>query len=613
MKPKIILTSIVLCFLLEGYSQSSTTPWQTKNVEMDCINMPAPAKSVFKTFNASDIKFSTGHLEGGNIVVKNGVGWNNLQRGDGGWLAKEVKFICEEGAIRTIFNMKIDDNRNGAWDKLMRLEVFDLTENRVLTSLDIERNYFREQGKFQNLILYTDLKGHHQHEIEARVWYLGKAGIQLHQISFLIDKFEQGLPVIQNQSSASTEHIKKLMAKAFDGLGFSKNSYEAPNMNDLIYVNNYYIAWIDQTGYYGKMNGLWQLNDKKGSALDFIDSQKVNGRIVNFLAVAEDGDGKWPDSYMGAEHYEIPSYTKEDNDNASTVEKGITNWYALNEANPIVGRGDKGPIMWWTCCAGAMNNKQSFAQVNLPYEYRQDNKSLQIQYYGALVKSSDADGNYDGDRCHSNYLFYDNLRYPLYLKVGFLFYKDKPYFDRTYQIFNPEGNIALPPFSFMAIIGGLVVSKTPATIAWKKKLFAYIQSYTNPYTADTSATKQARLKKLAELNGKWLELDLPTAVDVIKGFPGPHSSYTVCEGNNFELGKSFYHSVYYIGTPHINASSSVGICDCVVHGGWEIGGGVINGNFTIAPGKSSVTAVRRMGFPQGEPLKDDKLESKEQK
>jgi hypothetical protein len=611
---KIIMISILGCVAITGYSQISTMPWQAKSLELDCMSVPVLSKSVVKTFNASNIKNTTGHIEGDNIVVKNGVDWNNLQRGDGGYLAKDVKFICEdEGSLRTIFNIKIDDNRNGVWDKVMRLEVFDHTENIMLTSMDIERNYFREQGKFQNLILYTDLKGRSQHEIEARVWYLGKAGLQLHQISLLMDKFEQGLPVIQNQSSSSTEHIKKLLAQAFDGLGFSKNSYEAPNANDMIYVNDYYMAWIDQTGYYGKMNGLWQLNNKKGNALNFLDNQKVNGRVTNFLAVAEDGDGKWLNSYMGAEHYEIPSYTKEDNDNATTVERGISNWYALNEANPMLGMGGTGPIMWWSCCSGVMNDKQSFAQINLPSEYTQNGNSLQIQYYGALVKSSDADGVYDGDRCQSNFLFYNNIRYPLYLKVGFIFHKDKPYFDRTYQMYNPVGNVALPGYSFMSVIGGMVVSKTPATIAWKKDLFAFIQSNTNLNTTDSFIIKQIQQKKLSEVNGKWVELYYPTDKDIIKGFPAPNSCYTISAEKKFELGKSFYHSVYYIGKPHIGARASVGICDCVVHGGWEIGGGVINGNFTLEPGALSIMAVRRMGFPQGEPIYDDKLESKEQK
>lgn len=513
---RITLTSIVLCFVTMVYSQSSTIPWQTKNIEMDCIDVPVLAQSVIKTFNASDIKFTTGHIEGDNITVKNGVGWNNLQRGDGGYLAKGVKFICENGGtLRTIFNMKIDDNGTGVWDKVMKLEIFDHTENIMLTSMDVERNYFREQDKFQNLILYTDLKGRNQHEIEARVWYLGKAGIQLHQISFLIDKFEQGLPAIQNQSTASTEHIKKLIAQALDGLGFSKSNYDAPNANDLIYVNDYYLAWIDQTGYYGKMNGLWQLNSKKGNALDFLDNQKVKGRVTNFLAVAEDGNGKWLNSYMGAEHYEIPSYAKEDDDNATTVEKGISNWYALNEANPMLGMGGTGPIMWWVCCSGVMNNKQAFAQINLPIEYRANTDSLQINYMGALVKSSDADGTYNGDRCYTNLLFYNNIRYPVYLRVGYKFYKNKPYFDRTYQIFNPKGNVAIPANTYWALIGGLVVSKTEGKIEWKQKLFNYIQSNTNTHITDTAT--QAKLIEIAKLNGTWLDLNKPTDVDYMRG------------------------------------------------------------------------------------------------
>ena len=67
-----------------------------------------------------------------------------------------------------------------------------------------------------------------------------------------------GLPVIYDLSQAPQEHVNTLIRRAIDGLGIQDES--APQIQDKIFVNRFYIAWIDETGFYGKINGLWLLN-----------------------------------------------------------------------------------------------------------------------------------------------------------------------------------------------------------------------------------------------------------------------------------------------------------------------------------------------------------------
>src|SRR3954470_12456368 len=62
------------------------------------------------------------------------------------------------------------------------------------------------------------------------------------------------MPLIHNASGASDAHVLDLTQAALNGLGFS--GPEGPNQDDRVFVGRYYLAWIDQTGFYGKMNGL---------------------------------------------------------------------------------------------------------------------------------------------------------------------------------------------------------------------------------------------------------------------------------------------------------------------------------------------------------------------
>ena len=66
------------------------------------------------------------------------------------------------------------------------------------------------------------------------------------------------LPRIHDFSGASSEHVTQLVIRALEGLGLDEES--GPNELDRVFVGLWYIAWIDETGFYGKINGLWTLN-----------------------------------------------------------------------------------------------------------------------------------------------------------------------------------------------------------------------------------------------------------------------------------------------------------------------------------------------------------------
>ena len=112
----------------------------------------------------------------------------------------------------------------------------------------------------------------------------------------------------------------------------------------LWFVGAYYVAWIDRTGFVGKMNGLWRLNGASGDALDFVIFE--GDRPVNFFIVGENGQGEWPAGYPGSEHAEFPNTTPEPNDNPACADGDWCNQYAHEEASDITD----GDIPWWSAC-----------------------------------------------------------------------------------------------------------------------------------------------------------------------------------------------------------------------------------------------------------------------
>ena len=279
------------------------------------------------------------------------------------------------------------------------------------------------------------------------------------------------------------------------------------------------------------------------------------------------------------------------------VEKGISNWYTINEANLNLGTGGTGHIPWWTCCSGQMNNKQSFEQMNPPSEFETQEGQLRINYLAPVTKGVDADGNYDGDRCQANLLFYNNIRYPVYMKLGYTFYDDKPYWDRTYQVYNPQGNPTLPVNTFWAVIHGVLITKVPNSIEWKKELFANIY----PNTAGMHIQGNMVPKET------WSILDTGTETDLIGGLGALNSSFTISNNMSFDAGHSFFYGINTelkepIKIGHIG---NISFCKCVVHGNWEIGGGMLDNSYPIKGGQLSKLVTRRFGFPQGQIIKFD--------
>ena len=82
--------------------------------------------------------------------------------------------------------------------------------------------------------------------------------------------FDPALPRIHDHSGAPAGRVLALVRAALAGLGFDPARGEGPNPDDRVFVGRHYLAWIDQTGFYGKMNGLWTLNGAEGEALDFV-------------------------------------------------------------------------------------------------------------------------------------------------------------------------------------------------------------------------------------------------------------------------------------------------------------------------------------------------------
>lgn len=589
-----LFTSVFVNYI-SAQSKSSIYD-NTKKYEINGMSIPISSPSIVKEFDAKSLTHDVGFQTNTGWSVLNGKNWTNLQRGDGGFLARGAYMhSSRKGGVRALFRLKIDSNEKGVWDKILRLELYDSITNTVVSQQTIERNYFTASDRYQNFILHASFDERMTQHLEARVWYFGKAGVELEKIVFIVDTPELGIPNIINKSSADEKHCRKLIDRAISGLGFS--GLEGPNANDLIFINDYYLVWIDQTGYYGKMNGLWLLNNEKGEKLNFHSFDKSNKRVTNFLTVAEEGKGQWPKSYMGAEHFEIPTFIKEDNDESTPVESGISNWYTLNEANLILGTGGTGRIPWWTCCSGIQNNKQSFYQINPVLDVDIKDGSLSLNYLAPITKGVDADGTYDGDRCQANMLFYNNIRYPVYMKLGYTFYSDKPYFDRTYSIYNPESNFNLPANTFWAIIHGILITKTPNSIEWKKNLFSYI----NPSKPGIIINGTE-----AQLNS-WSKLDVDTEADLIGGLAAEQSSFTISDNQSYERGHSFYFGFHSELQNNFNSSreGNISFCKCVVHGNWELGGGILNNVSPIKVGDSSEKVIRRIGFPQGEPINDN--------
>jgi hypothetical protein len=494
-----------------------------------------------------------------------------------------------QGGGKAVFRMMID-NRSADNGRVLTVDVFDTDTNEILATRDIRRQEFDQTLTYQDFELWFELRSRIGHRMETRVYWHDTAYINLDKVTVHLDGFLAGLPQLFNLSSSSDTHATALMDRAIRGLGFSSAEFDGPNGGDLVFVGKYYMAWIDQTGFEGKMNALWVLNGAEGDALNFIHWDPRNNRPVSFLGVAEDGDGNWLDGYRGAEHFEVPHEVPEPGEDpngngqcdknesctGSSCERSICNWYSMNEAAPIE---DPDVPNWSSCNA----NRMTWARKTVPLQATQSGRSLKLVYEGPLVKGADAakDGAYDGDNCHRDYLFPDGVRRPVYLRVGYVLHGDRDFFDRTYQFRNPEGN---PSFGNEAwsLIGGLVITKYPSTQPDKEALFRTVRPEARDidfggkrHPADTWTVRQT----LSSGDEVWAWLATPISWSA----RGRYS-----QGDSLRM-------------EHVGPSDNddVGFCICRVHGGIEIGGGVLHrgDSLPISGGSLSIEAARRVSLP----------------
>ena len=385
---------------------------------------------------------------------------------------------------------------------------------------------------------------------------------------------EPDLPLIHNHSTASRARVVALVRTALDGLGFDPAGVEGPNPDDRVFVGQHYLAWIDQTGFYGKMNGLWTLDGAAGDALDFVVTDP-DGRPVNLFFPGEDGEGRWPSSYKGAEHVEFPNRVVEAGDSCGG---DWCNQYSLNEAPQLVNPR----IQHWTACnPGSI----SFATLNEPVSAQPIPNGIKLVYEGRLVKEADGDGNHDGDSCHADYLFPDRVRRPVYVRLGYELRGDVDYIDRTMQLRNPSGNPELA--GDMSLIGGFVMTGWP-TPHYLKRLHRFWRPEVREVAmrwGDATVTLRG---------GVWNDLSAlaPVDRDVLIGWIDQPVSLSAVAGYGAGVSATLAH----VGEID---NADVGACLCTVHGAIEMGGGLIHAGISlpIAGGQSTVEARRRLTVP----------------
>ena len=72
---------------------------------------------------------------------------------------------------------------------------------------------------------------------------------------FTREEQKEPLPIIHDFSGAPPEQVNQLVIRALDGVGLDEES--GPNEKDRVFVGLWYIAWIDETGFYGKINDIY--------------------------------------------------------------------------------------------------------------------------------------------------------------------------------------------------------------------------------------------------------------------------------------------------------------------------------------------------------------------
>lgn len=522
----------------------------------------------------SNDNYSSLTLYPSDMAYKNGI------VDDGGWVitklytpgifqqSPELNMLGTGSAKASVY-LKIPDH-SSLEDKVATINIINKKDGKLLSTRVLYKNDFSHNNTYQDFDLYFEVE--EGATVEFKIFWHGTSNLSFSHVRIDVYRNKTGMPILVNKSGISDAIAQALVQRAMDGLGFNAGSADGPNKNDIAFVGKYYIAWIDQTGFYGKMNGLWLLNGLDGNALDFLHTE--NGRPINYLGVAENGDGRWMLNYVGAEHYELPQLINEPGELINVGE--FANWYSVNEAGKILGNN----LPHWK---SAMKYRMGFSILNEPIERTESANHLYINYESPLTKESDGDLIKDGDHAHANMIFADQIRYPFYLRTGYTLYGDKPYFERHYQYRNGENSPALTSAEIggWSLIGGIVITNFNSAYSFKTGLNKYVRlnEFTKgPLTVDT-----------------WADVD-PRQSGPPDALWHYGQSYTLSNNATFEAGNSIHVSNTSTG----RRNTDMGGCTCYVHQGLEIGGGVLIGSdvVPIATGGFSQIDTRKFLFPQ---------------
>ena len=386
-----------------------------------------------------------------------------------------------------------------------------------------------------------------------------------------------GLPRIHDYSGADEARVNLLVRRAVEGLGLDVRS--GPNERDRIFVGRTYMVWLDETGFYGKMNGLWPLNGDALS-LDFLLLDGV--RPVNLLIVGEEGNGRWPGGYKGADHIEFPNRVPEADDDPTCANDGrFCSQYGLSEAGAYT---DSDIPAWRACNEG----RPPFDAHFEPIEITSTHEGLRIMYEGPLTKQGDFGGSASGSGCHQNFLFPDGVRRLVHLRVGYELRVNDSTIDRLLQVRNSVGNPTFDgAFNF---IGGFVLSKYPSPHRLKR-LDRYVR------VEDREVGVEWNGRRIVIEPNLWVALptDMPNQ-DVVLGWANQSVSLSSFAG--FVDGRAL--SLTNHGP---NENGDNGFCLCVVHGGIEMGGGLRP--HPVADGRTSEVSIRRLTLHEDIPAPND--------
>ena len=398
------------------------------------------------------------------------------------------------------------------------------------------------------------------------------------------------LPRVDVFASSSTDRIRALVVRAMEGLGFPPGGNQGPLPCDRIFVGTKIMAWIDQTGFQGEMNGMWRLNGDDSEGLDFVLTDP-GGRPVNFLRPAEDGDGRWAPGYSGGEHIEFPNLTPEPGSDTGCRDTWCAQ-YALNEAQSITHPD----IEWWRACnaGGPAWTDTFFPVVDQPLSGGEP--GIKLVYEAPLVKEAGSDA-----WCHEDFLFPDMAREQVNLRVGYQLYGSRSYVERTMQIVNtsgkffpaPEGTEGAYRSGYPSIIGGFDITSYPGQ-HYLKRLNRYFRpeevgrDLEDPYHGDT----------VILYGGQWnAHLFDPVARDEELAWMYQPITLSVIDG--IATGRTA--TLSHLGP---GDNDDTGVCLCNSHDGLDMGGGLLHWGYSLplAPGGSTDEAVRRLDLPDGEIL-----------